>query len=511
MNGCESMLAICQRGQRRYGRGLRPLGLMLLAGVGACTTVRSTEVPHSEAAPAEGVTYYLPMRPMKLTATRTPIDLAEMQKALPAKQAALAEAKKAAGAAEAIRKSQEAVVASMEEDANARAEARAAADDKLAEARGQEVVAKKGAADAAKAVSDLSAAITAAQTSGAECTYEAKLELLPAQADTRKRYAARLVHNPFRDDTLNLKVNPAGLLTSGNVVAADRTADILVEFAGALAGVGGGGGPSAPSPPTGLLETPTPCGKLPKTFVRVFDPVSSGAVSGAAATSQRTAGSAAARAGVFTPELEGRDQVGTAEGYASVVNSELKAAQYPFRIFAEMPVSANGTVEPGASSAGRSYGAAEGKIFYRTPAPVVIRLEQTRALACQDDSCWQPVDMAIVGLPQAGPISYIPMNSAAFVKTVNDVQFADGAITSWSAERPSEVLEVVRLPVKIATAIISVPAQILSLKIDYSTKDRSLLEAQRLQMQARENWRQLNECLQAAGDNAPAAKACFAD
>jgi hypothetical protein len=101
------------------------------------------------------------------------------------------------------------------------------------------------------------------------------------------------------------------------------------------------------------------------------------------------------------------------------------------------------------------------------------------------------------------------MNSSAFVKTVNDVQFTDGAIVNWTAERPSEFLEIVRLPVKIATAVISVPAQLISLKVDYSTKDKSLIEAQRQQIKALDNWRRLQDCRTAAGADNEAVAACF--
>ena len=47
------------------------------------------------------------------------------------------------------------------------------------------------------------------------------------------------------------------------------------------------------------------------------------------------------------------------------------------------------------------------------------------------------------------------MRSSAFVKTVNDVAFDNGTIVSWHAVRPSEVAEVVRLPVRILKAVVS--------------------------------------------------------
>jgi hypothetical protein len=103
------------------------------------------------------------------------------------------------------------------------------------------------------------------------------------------------------------------------------------------------------------------------------------------------------------------------------------------------------------------------------------------------------------------------MRSSAFVKTVNDVQFEDGAIKSWSADRPSEVLEIVRLPVKVLMALISVPAQILSLKVDVSSKEKSLADAQKAEMEAAERLRALKACVEASAKQSDAsALTCFA-
>jgi hypothetical protein len=112
-------------------------------------------------------------------------------------------------------------------------------------------------------------------------------------------------------------------------------------------------------------------------------------------------------------------------------------------------------------------------------------------------------------IPQAGPVSYIPMHSSAFVKTVDDVQFQDGAIKSWSRERPSEVLEIVRLPVKVATSIISVPAQLLSVRVDYSSKAKSLADNQQAQIKSAQSMAILQACLAAAGSDQTAQLACL--
>ena len=106
-------------------------------------------------------------------------------------------------------------------------------------------------------------------------------------------------------------------------------------------------------------------------------------------------------------------------------------------------------------------------------------------------------------------MSSIPFKSSMFVKTVTDAQFADGSISSWGAERPSEALELFRLPVRMATALISVPAQLLSLKVDYSSKAKALQEAQQAEIQSAERSRLVQACVVTARAEATSPLPCF--
>jgi hypothetical protein len=63
------------------------------------------------------------------------------------------------------------------------------------------------------------------------------------------------------------------------------------------------------------------------------------------------------------------------------------------------------------------------------------------------------------------------------------------------------VLEIVRLPVKVATAIVSVPAQLLSLRIDYGSKEKALAEAQAAEILARRTLSDLRQCFADAKRN----------
>jgi len=226
------------------------------------------------------------------------------------------------------------------------------------------------------------------------------------------------------------------------------------------------------------------------------------------------------------------------------LNRELAEDGYPFRLEADtsaLLVSATAAALPArASNATASregearataqpyYLQTEGAIYYRSAAPVTFTVQQRVPRAAPADGQnpapegetdrggnsrphddWYSIDAAVVMLPQAGPITYIPMNSSAFVRTVNDVRFTDGSITSWTAERPSEALEIVRLPVKVLTALVSVPAQLLSVQVDISSRERTLIENQRLQMEQQQRLEILRECIAAAERNETSSLPCI--
>lgn len=444
---------------------------MTLAG---CATVRSDYNPyHTPSAQSAGLTYFLPTRMVKVVGTRAPVDAAALIKARDGKVAEGPAARTLAGELKSKRVQAEKEVAEFKPDPAdpvGSAQTKAGLDEALKLAKIREAIAAKAAEDLNAAIARLTVDIAAAQSATGACVYTVKVELQAAQPDPHQRFVASLQHNPLRDDTATLKVSPAGLLSSANVVAVDRTGDIIVELAGAISALGGAGSGGVRSL---VVVRPVQCGSLPAQFVHIFDPFDS-----------------------MTPPAGGREAQFPA---LDTLNDRLMSNFIPFRV----KMDARAVVQvanPRPFSGGASdFKAPAGALFYRSAAPVVLTIEQEVGV----DS-WYAVDAAIVMLPQAGPVSYIPMQSSAFVKTVDDVQFTDGMISSWSPDRPSEVVEVVRLPVKVLTAIISVPAQILSLRVDYSTKDKSLAESQLTQIKASESLRLLKSCLEdsvAAGES----------
>lgn len=424
---------------------------LLLAG---CATVqsRSNKIDAATDRQSAGVTYFLPRRMVKVTATMEPVDMAKLVKARDTAAVDLATARESLAAAKKAHAKEKARLDIMKAGSAGRDGQEAA----VALAKAELDLATVDVADLVATHDKAEAAVLDAATSDAKCSYDAKLELLPVDPDPGQMFVARLRHNWLRDDTAALKVSSSGLLTSGNAVATDRTGDILVEAAG-IAGISSGGG--SPS----LLEFTEPksgakdCSKGPRSMTIVFDPV--------------------------------------AEPVKTLPND------YPFTVVTTYSEGTKAAPNDAKTTADGLVGGHQGALFYRMAAPALIALQ--RADGSQ-------LDASIALLPQAGPIGFVPMNSSAFVKTTDDVQFADGSLTSWSTDRPSEVLEVVRLPVKIATALVSVPAQLLSVKVDYSSKEKALAETQQTQIETQLKLQKLKLCLAKAQADGAAADTCLA-
>ena len=91
-----------------------------------------------------------------------------------------------------------------------------------------------------------------------------------------------------------------------------------------------------------------------------------------------------------------------------------------------------------------------------------------------------------VVLPDQSTIGGIDVVRAALVKEVTTIEFESGMLKSLSVTKPSEALAGLRIPIEVARAIVSIPGEILQLKID-TTKDSTALHNARLgELKARE-------------------------
>jgi hypothetical protein len=398
-----------------------------------------------------GITYFLPRQLARVTATRTDLHLDELIKALVKAQGELEQAQAAVDAANAaIHQTEDAIIAGA---GGAAAQPVLAA--RLSAQRADLATAtaalptKQQALDQAKtdlrnAVPAPGATPTAPHTppaTPAHPTYKVtlKIELLSPSADPAQAYRLSPLHTPFRDDEHTLVISPAGLLTSTNTVAVDRTADILVEigtFAGAIAS-------GVPIPgPTGRDGRTRPANQRPEDLCTLSPNEFTGVVDFADPAAVRQLNRNLQCLGVRT-QVTGQVWEDTGPAPASDMRIE--------------------------------------GIVYRTPVEVQVRIERC---VRTDGGCnpngpyWVPTEVIALALPQAGPISFVRQDAGFMTRSRYTLAFKDGMITNYDSSRPSELLEVARTPLRIVQGVFDGVSRVISLRTGQNNALASLSASQ---------------------------------
>lgn len=468
----------------------------------------------------KGMIYYLPQRLMKVTATRTPTP----KKTLASAKTALANAEKGS------RESTEKLNAAKAAVKSATAELKAARDtseippavitkkqNELGEAQVELAMAKQ-------AFEISQTALTAAllnvenNTEEIESKFELKLELLAAEPDPYFAFYVRPRHQtPLRDDVTKIEIDERGLLKSSHVESTDRTADILVEIAGAIGAFITGPTPRFYQQGRPLdTSCPIPEGKL--NYEKIFNPIESVDIDKVNSVLEpcfnRTLwvtpidGDSGSRLNVSSRVSRSRhigyDSVGAGEKYSGYIYR----ASLPYTIgidrigtVSNATSNTDGEPENDTQEAINNSDSTLGRLEQQLVEQVRQNLEAIKPRVVTEQSL-------IVMLPNEGPIAYIPIKSSVFVKTINDVSFKDGAVISWDRNRPSELLEVVRLPVRLLKAFVSVPADLIKLRVNLDTEQKNLFEAQQAQIKAEESLRELQDCIEQLEKTGTASAEC---
>lgn len=445
-------------------------------GLLACGTVTSTsssDLSFTQKS-SRGLTYFLPLKLVNLTVSGQKLDeakvKAKLDKAKVSKQKADEAVKKFKSSLDRETKRLEALTVGTELYEKTKG--------KIAAHTFDLSVASKAQSSAATELQNQTDNLNAAKEKPGGCRYKIAHNLSESLPDTGRKFSANPYHNILRDDVQKLTISKTGLLSTANVIADDRTDDIISEFAGALkldfsgstvddlitAASGEGDNPKAGN------AKPRFCPVVPVKFV--YNPVN--------ATDVKN----------VNDELIRLD-IPIKVGDMKYLSGSAVSNQYPVK-----SDTINGS--PDLMEA----------LYYRTPVPVVMSYE-VKIDVDKSTQKWMPASSSIAMLPQAGPVGYIPMRSSAFVKSVDDVTFDNGVVTSWNNESPSEVLELVRLPVKILSSIIAIPSEIISLKVDYSTAEANLAQSQAVAISEQVRSQTLLGCVEAAGDDSDAMLACL--
>ena len=391
-----------------------------------------------------GIAYFLPRQLAKVIAKRTSKSLAEALTELGKVEVALAAAKAAMTAAKgAINLTTDQRVAATDDGARRLLDERLA-DQKLALKTAETTVGEKEQAVTEAKKKATAAAQPQLGDAAAEYNVSVKIEMLPPSADPKYGYRLNPKHSWLRDDKHKVVVSAGGLLTSTDIVAEDRTGDVIVDLA-TFAGAIMTNIPPARSQ-SGKKETAR-CDGAPDELSAVVDFADPKSIA------------------ALNDELQ-------------CIGARLIPANEQRALVQRDPAKGN-----------RIDG-----IAYRTPVEVFIRIERcTRnkpkdaVPQCSPESGWFPTEIVALSLPQAGPISYVRQDAGIFTKTTYKNGFSNGILVDYDANRPSEVANLAALPLRVLNGIFDGASQIISLRTGKTKKltDLTAAELALLQEQAK--------------------------
>jgi hypothetical protein len=117
-------------------------------------------------------------------------------------------------------------------------------------------------------------------------------------------------------------------------------------------------------------------------------------------------------------------------------------------------------------------------LFFRPLMPYDLRF-----VALTKEVLWRKT----VYLPNASPVLLLDLSRAFLVKKTTAIQFQNGFMTTLKGDTPSSLEAFMDIPLSIAKAAASLPAELIQLKLDLTQKDTAVLNAQKDQIEAQKN------------------------
>jgi hypothetical protein len=260
-------------------------------------------------------------------------------------------------------------------------------------------------------------------------------------SDRRARFVANMNHIWTRDDQVKLNVTN-GLLSTANMVAKDRTGDILVEIA-KIASLFVRP-PVLPALRSDRGKVAAPPGCKPYHVSMVINPLDGGDV--------------------------GRLQKALLDTTSSY---RLEVSPSP----SDGPVKTDPVVTPPKEP--------QSGLYYRAPIATNLRMSVNQAIstACGNDAVPQEFSATVV-IPDTTQTYAVEMDAGAFTTVTQNVAFKDGMVTSFEGNRESELLAIVGVPIQIARAFMTIPTEFLQLKVNHDTTKTAEINAEVEQMKA---------------------------
>ncbi len=267
-----------------------------------------------------------------------------------------------------------------------------------------------------------------------EITFDSTVQIVP---DTRSFFSIKYTPSFFSNDDLKLSINSSGLIEGINLTAEDRIANIIAEVAVA---------------PKTILSADEAEAKK-KSLV---SETSKEGVTVITETKQYNNNFF-----ILTNEIRkenaSRRWIINVDG-ASETDSTVDAS---FRLKFDIP-------SPGSFLFKDNFQELEG---------ILLRPLQTIIMSTHTFSCIPPLQYQLL-VPDESKVVSISIKRSAFVKKVYGFKMTNGMLTENTINKPSEMEGFMSIPIKIAKAIVSIPAQIISFKIENIKHQTSLVTEQ---------------------------------
>ena len=114
-------------------------------------------------------------------------------------------------------------------------------------------------------------------------------------------------------------------------------------------------------------------------------------------------------------------------------------------------------------------------VYYRLPVPYRFglrpagRFREPGYLGARGDGAWENLEGGIertLLLPNEAVCLYVPVNRASFVSSYTSLVFERGMLREVETDKPSELVGFVKIPVDVASAILAIPAELLTIRIN---------------------------------------------
>jgi hypothetical protein len=422
----------------------------------SCSTVKSNMVDGQNI--QEGISYFLPKRlhKVKITANLITADVESERKAKEAFEKA-AEAKRKAKeecdtAESEYKKAEEIAEIAVGEEAKKEADKQKGI--ALANLQVKKIALGEACKKETETYEKLKKVLESTQdASQNKCNYLVKFSVEPQTLvpDHNYGFVAKLKHIPSRTDTLKLTTTDMGLLSSGESVSADTTGSILAKLAQAIISFG--------------VQIPLP--SVPPVALRVKK-----------IEEKRCPESLEIDSIV---DLSNSADIKQLNARLQEINMRLQVCGYhtdqkcdKLEDSCELKVTGPSKVE--------HYG--NDGLFYRRELPYLVKLLEFKETKKCDQGSEQIVKEstvradALVLMPNLSPITRLDYPAGLFATSKQKVDFNNGMLVSYNAERPSEILGLVSIPADIAQSMISALTQFFRFRIDYSSSQIELAKKQ---------------------------------